>query len=480
MCSIDNKIEYWNIDKKTLNSLYNHLYDKLEYGGRFTFPYMIDTGEFIKRTSPKVISNFGESSSVTVPNAIVNFHTHPISCYLSEGTVWGWASGEDIRECIIFGLKGNVSHIIISVEGVYLIQLTPRILNKLVVLDDLRDKSLINKLNKKELEEIFKEYTKELNDSNSNSEYIKCKNKSFIKQLSTEYKNYVNNNVIGDNLYIFISDLIRGCIIVYIEIYFRSFHNFRTIESNGNGNSKYYPKDFLNSMNNFSLSNMFRKNTKCSNNLGCGGVSVGNKLTKTKKYIKDYENNTEIYVIDSHGNVIVLENIYLPQFYSIIPIINMLSDNFFKNCKWFNTSLTPNEVKINGKYVKYISSTIDNKKRLHFLKNNYNSIVLRNDVKFKYMNINGRCFTQDIKKFIRSFHKINYIFVIGSDKCIYCRKTEEYLKKNNIDYKKKFYKTIEEAVNILSSENISSIPAVFVNNKYIGGYTDLIQLIAAK
>ena len=54
----------------------------------------------------------GASDSVQAPEGIANFHTHPISCYVGEGTVWGWPSGEDIRETFLFGMKGSVVHLV--------------------------------------------------------------------------------------------------------------------------------------------------------------------------------------------------------------------------------------------------------------------------------------------------------------------------------------------------------------------------------
>jgi hypothetical protein len=46
----------------------------------------------------------GDSDSVYTPNNVINFHTHPISAYNNGDTVWGWPSGEDIRETIKFAL----------------------------------------------------------------------------------------------------------------------------------------------------------------------------------------------------------------------------------------------------------------------------------------------------------------------------------------------------------------------------------------
>jgi hypothetical protein len=78
-----------------------------------------------------VSTNKGDADSVYTPNNVINFHTHPISAYKQGETVWGWPSGEDIRESIKFGLSGNKAHIVFSVEGLYIIQVNSCILKKL-------------------------------------------------------------------------------------------------------------------------------------------------------------------------------------------------------------------------------------------------------------------------------------------------------------------------------------------------------------
>ena len=69
--------------------------------------------------------NQGTADSVYTPNNVINFHTHPVSAYKNAETVWGWPSGEDIRETIKFALNGNKAHLVFTVEGVYSIQVSP-------------------------------------------------------------------------------------------------------------------------------------------------------------------------------------------------------------------------------------------------------------------------------------------------------------------------------------------------------------------
>ena len=78
----------------------------------------------------------GSADSVYTPNNVINFHTHPISAYNQGDTVWGWPSGEDIRETIKFSLAGNKAHLVFSVEGLYTIQISPCKIRKMKELDD--------------------------------------------------------------------------------------------------------------------------------------------------------------------------------------------------------------------------------------------------------------------------------------------------------------------------------------------------------
>jgi len=82
--------------------------------------------------------NIGSSDSVYTPNHVINYHTHPVSAYNNANTVWGWPSGEDIRETIKFCLGGNKAHLVFTVEGLYTIQLSPCKIKKLKGLTDVQ------------------------------------------------------------------------------------------------------------------------------------------------------------------------------------------------------------------------------------------------------------------------------------------------------------------------------------------------------
>lgn len=129
-----NKYPEWKIPKQILEDTLTkpNKYSKKglfleqhEFGGVIEFKdnnCRIVDGE---RVCDKLYSNHslekGNSSSVSTPLGRVNFHTHPLHCYISGNVIWGWPSGEDIGQCIRFAQMGNLYHIIFSLEGTYVI-----------------------------------------------------------------------------------------------------------------------------------------------------------------------------------------------------------------------------------------------------------------------------------------------------------------------------------------------------------------------
>jgi hypothetical protein len=94
----------------------------------------------------------GNADSVYTPNNVINFHTHPISAYNNGKTVWGWPSGEDIRETIKFSLAGNKAHLVFSAEGLYTIQVSPCKIRKMKELLDDQERGILIFI----IEEYFK------------------------------------------------------------------------------------------------------------------------------------------------------------------------------------------------------------------------------------------------------------------------------------------------------------------------------------
>ena len=99
-----------------------------------------------------VSTNKGDADSVYTPNNVINFHTHPISAYKQGETVWGWPSGEDIRETIKFALAGNKAHLVFTVEGLYTIQISPCKIKKMQNLLSSEERGILIFL----VEEYFK------------------------------------------------------------------------------------------------------------------------------------------------------------------------------------------------------------------------------------------------------------------------------------------------------------------------------------
>jgi len=125
--------------------------------------------------------NKGDKDSVYTPNHVINFHTHPISAYNEGNTVWGWPSGEDIRETIKFALAGNKAHIVFTVEGLYVIQVNSCKLKKLKTILDSEERGI--------LIFIIEEYFKCTHNFRCIDEIAKLENKI----TPESYIRYINN-----------------------------------------------------------------------------------------------------------------------------------------------------------------------------------------------------------------------------------------------------------------------------------------------
>jgi len=140
--------------------------------------------------------NKGNNDSVSTPNHVINYHTHPINAYNEGETVWGWPSGEDIRETVLFGLAGNKAHIVFTVEGIYVIQVSSCKLKKMKTLLTNEERGVLIFL----IEEYFKtthnfrcfEDVNNLGDNGINitpHEYIKFINNFDIRNVLKNSKN---------------------------------------------------------------------------------------------------------------------------------------------------------------------------------------------------------------------------------------------------------------------------------------------------
>lgn len=132
----------WKITQKILEdtltkpnkySKHGLLLEQNEFGGIIEFENnncRIVDGEMVcdKSYSTHSIEK-GNSSSVSTPLGRVNFHTHPLHCYISGNVIWGWPSGEDMGQCIRFAQMGNLYHIIFSLEGTYVVVVNKRLVS---------------------------------------------------------------------------------------------------------------------------------------------------------------------------------------------------------------------------------------------------------------------------------------------------------------------------------------------------------------
>lgn len=290
----------WNIKLKNENIL-KSLYKRNEFAGRFQFELKNN-----KMISSMINLKEGNSSSVETIPGLVNFHTHPFSCYNDEKCIFGSPSGEDMRELIRFGLQGNLCHLIFALEGVYVIQVNPCYLK------------------------ILKE-------------------KSFK----------INEKIKGDTA--------RGVVAYFIEMYFKSTHGHRSIEYNNFIKKQKgvicQPKDWVNFANNFKLSNFFSKKNKCSKKLPCNGIPEYSKSICPLKYIEMYGTSGQ-FTLNTKGDAYefgkyrdVASELLKKDFNKLVKIFkegcNKGSSIVWNSEQWFYVKFFPNKFKIDKTFVIY-------------------------------------------------------------------------------------------------------------------------------
>ena len=131
-----------------INDIYKNLHNKNEVSGVF----YVDEEDKVTHAD----KNEGDTGSVYTPNNVINYHTHPINAYREGKTALGCHSGEDVRETIKFAMGGNKAHIVFTVEGLYVIQVSPCKLKKI--------KELLNDKERGILIFAIEEYFKTIHD----------------------------------------------------------------------------------------------------------------------------------------------------------------------------------------------------------------------------------------------------------------------------------------------------------------------------
>jgi hypothetical protein len=164
-----------HIPLNVINKIYKDLDESFEVSGVINFDNNNQVLGFNR--------NKGNSYSVYTPNNVINYHTHPISAYNNGRTVWGWPSGEDIRETIKFVLAGNKAHLVFTVEGLYTIQVSPCKIKKIKELLDPEERGVLIFL--------IEEYFKTTHNFRGTNEVNRLKsNKTLINPYS--YTDFVN------------------------------------------------------------------------------------------------------------------------------------------------------------------------------------------------------------------------------------------------------------------------------------------------
>lgn len=132
-CTLKKKVN-WTITKESINDILTNeknglLFGNNEHSGIINFHKCKDGKDICDKTIKDLSINKGEKNSVETPLSVINFHTHPLPCYINAETVWGWPSGEDLKICIDFAEDGNLTHLIFAIEGTYIIDVNRKLLN---------------------------------------------------------------------------------------------------------------------------------------------------------------------------------------------------------------------------------------------------------------------------------------------------------------------------------------------------------------
>jgi hypothetical protein len=121
----------WEIDKHFIEDIKHALYnDKYEVAGSLLFKDVNCNGNTCDKQFLRDHRVNGEKFSVKTPKGVINYHTHPLQCYIDEGTKYGWPSGEDMAVNMHYAKNGTLVHIVFSIEGSYVIKINLILKNK--------------------------------------------------------------------------------------------------------------------------------------------------------------------------------------------------------------------------------------------------------------------------------------------------------------------------------------------------------------
>lgn len=176
MCTVEKTKVKWTIDGTFLNKIKNSLLnDKYEVAGNLLFTDYDCNDKICNKKSSKFTLINGNGTSVMTPSGIINYHTHPVVAYNSEGAVYGWPSGEDMAQCIHFAKNNTLVHIVFTLEGAYIIQINT-ILNQgdIKLLEKLFKKTHIFRSEDQDYQlKQFKNFMKTINLNNNSNTTLK-------------------------------------------------------------------------------------------------------------------------------------------------------------------------------------------------------------------------------------------------------------------------------------------------------------------
>ena len=141
---ITNKPLYINDD--LINYFQNDLINRqVETSGVFSYSQKKEGIYFGLNKSPKNILN-GRLDNLTVQlnTGNFNFHTHPYICYTTHMCYIGWPSNADM---IVTLFKADYAHMVITAEGIYVVELTPYTKVLLPLLNTEMKNELIRNIN---------------------------------------------------------------------------------------------------------------------------------------------------------------------------------------------------------------------------------------------------------------------------------------------------------------------------------------------
>lgn len=102
-------------------------------------------------SSNVIINSEGGNDSVRInleKDHVISFHTHPITAYIDNQCIYGHPSGDDISHFIRISLKGALNHAVFAIEGIYLVQIHPRLVRYTLSLSPTNREVLLDKIYK--------------------------------------------------------------------------------------------------------------------------------------------------------------------------------------------------------------------------------------------------------------------------------------------------------------------------------------------